>query len=345
MDTVTLAVSTRGPYVESVHRGSVAVVNQHGDLVYSAGDPDFLTFTRSTIKPFQAAPFVAADGPSATGFTEREIALMCASHSGEPMHVQAVRDMLEKIGCGEQDLHCGCHPPLHFTALELPVPPQAQFNQLHNNCSGKHAGFLAWCVMQEAPLYNYLNLDHPLQEAVRHSLSHFTGLPQQSLKQAIDGCSAPNYAMPLWRLAFAYARLAGGVADAEFGDTLNVLFHAMTAHPEFVSGAGRCEGRRRRGAGDRHPIAGYRDCDQGRGRRWTCPAMRGRGSATPARLVEIAAVVTAGSMESAANSQPARRGDWRNAAAGQAGGRLRGPTCFWFLPWQIRANARTDDQC
>lgn len=241
MDTVALAVSTRGQDVESVHRGSVAVVNQQGDLLYSAGDPDFLTFTRSTIKPFQAAPFVAADGPSAMGFTEREIALMCASHSGEPMHVQAVRDMLGKIGCGEQHLHCGCHPPLHFAALELPVPPQAQFNQLHNNCSGKHAGFLAWCVMQAAPLDSYLNLDHPLQKDVRHSLSHFTGLAQQSLKPGIDGCSAPNYAMPLWRLAFAYARLAGGVADAEFGDTLNVLFHAMTAHPEFVSGAGRSD--------------------------------------------------------------------------------------------------------
>jgi L-asparaginase II len=241
MDTVVLAVSTRGQNVESVHRGSVAVVNQRGDLLYSAGDPDFLTFTRSTIKPFQAAPFVAADGPSAMGFTEREIALMCASHSGEPMHVQAVREMLGKIGCGEQHLHCGCHPPLHFAALELPVPSQAQFSQLHNNCSGKHAGFLAWCVMHEAPTDSYLNPDHPVQKAVRHSLSHFTGLSQQALKQGIDGCSAPNYAIPLWRLAYAYARLACGVVDAEFGDTLGVLFHAMTAHPEFVSGAGRSD--------------------------------------------------------------------------------------------------------
>lgn len=241
MEPVPLAVATRGNDVECIHRGSVAVVNARGDLLYSAGNPDFLTFTRSTIKPFQAAPFVAADGPAAMDFTEREIALMCASHSGEPMHVQAVRDMLEKIGCGEHHLRCGCHPPLHFAALDLPVPPQSQFNQLHNNCSGKHTGFLAWCVQHEAPLDSYLDPDHPLQKAVLHSLAHFTGLSPHSLKRGTDGCSAPNYAMPLRRLALAYARLASGAADAEFGDTLSVLFHAMTSHPEFVSGAGRSD--------------------------------------------------------------------------------------------------------
>jgi len=238
MKHVPLIEVTRGHEVECTHVGSVAVVDTHGRLLYQAGDPHFLTFTRSTIKPFQAAPFVHEGGPAKFGYTQAEMALLCASHSGEAMHTDAVQSMLYKAGCDEHHLRCGCHIPMRYGANDR-VPAEEVFNQLHNNCSGKHAGFLAACVQHGYPLDNYLAPAHPLQQAVRAAVAHFAGLPEGELKMGIDGCSAPNYAMPLSRLALAYARLAQGALDDEYGDALGQLYQAMTGHPELVSGTGR----------------------------------------------------------------------------------------------------------
>jgi L-asparaginase II len=216
----------------------VAVVDIHGTLLYQAGDPHCLTFTRSTIKPFQAAPFVRDGGPARFGYTEPEVALLCASHSGETMHTEAVQSMLRKAGCDEHHLRCGCHIPMRYGANDR-VPQSEVFSQLHNNCSGKHAGFLAACVQHGYPLDSYLTPAHPLQRAVRASVAHFAGLAEGDLKIGIDGCSAPNYALPLSRLALAYARLAQGAPDAEYGPVLGDLYQAMTRYPELVSGTGR----------------------------------------------------------------------------------------------------------
>lgn len=235
-----LAEATRGGTLESIHYGSVAVVDTRGKLLYAAGDPDFLTFTRSSIKPFQALPFLQDGGPQRFGFGPREIALMCASHSGEPMHTDTVEGMLHKAGCDEHHLQCGCHLPARYAQGEAP-PAGMRFNQLHNNCSGKHAGFLAWCVQHGASLDSYLDPEHPLQQQIRRALAGVAGLMPGELVPGIDGCSAPNYALPLSRLAYAYARLAQGVHDAEFGHQFGPLFEAMTAHPELVSGTGRSD--------------------------------------------------------------------------------------------------------
>lgn len=234
-----LAEVTRGDHVESLHTGSVAVVNTRGDLLYQAGDPYFSTFTRSTIKPFQAMPFMRADGPARFGYGSRELALLCASHSGEKMHIDIVQRMLDKAGCGEHQLGCGCHVPLLYAVTDGLPPTGESYNQLHNNCSGKHAGFLAYCVQHGLPLEGYLEPTHPLQQAVKTSVAHFAGMRESDLKMGIDGCSAPNYAMPLSRLALAYARLAQGDSDATYGSALGDLYGAMTAHPELVSGTGR----------------------------------------------------------------------------------------------------------
>jgi L-asparaginase II len=241
MNHVPLVEVTRGNDVESIHLGSVAVVNTRGDLLYRAGDPDFLTFTRSTIKPFQAAPFLRSDGPAKFGFTTREVALMCASHSGEAMHTGAVQSMLHKAGCDEHHLRCGCHEPMVYAATGTLPPAGETYNQLHHNCSGKHAGFLACCVQHGYPLDSYLDPGHPVQQAVRASVAYFAGISESDLRMGIDGCSAPNYAMPLSRLALAYARLAQGGNDALYGSVLNNLYQAMTMHPEMVSGTGRSD--------------------------------------------------------------------------------------------------------
>ena len=236
---VPLALVTRGHATDSVHYGSVAVVDRDGRLIFAAGDPHYLTTTRSTLKPLQALPFVARGGVEHFGFGMRETALMCASHSGEPRHVELVAAMLERAGCSADDLQCGVHPPLYYTAREELPPADVRFSPLQHNCSGKHAGMLAYCRLCAHPASSYLEFDHPLQQAIRSAVAYMTGVAEDKLIAGIDGCSAPNYAVPLDRLAFAYARLATVAQDERYGAAPSRLAEAMTTHPEMVSGERR----------------------------------------------------------------------------------------------------------
>jgi L-asparaginase II len=235
---VALAVAIRGDAIESVHYGSVAVVDRGGRLLHAAGDPQFLTMTRSALKPFQAMPFVAAGGVERFGLSPEQVALLCASHSGEPRHVAAVAGMLASSGSTEGELQCGTHAPGYYD-VRGEVPPPPPYSPLAHNCSGKHSGMLAYCVLCGLPKASYLAFDHPLQQAIRRAVAHFTQTPEASLVAGIDGCSAPNYAVPLSRLALAYARLADAADDREFGRAPRIVADAMTAHPEMVSGEGR----------------------------------------------------------------------------------------------------------
>lgn len=238
---VPLVVATRGDFVESVYYGSIAVVSAAGDLVCAVGDSAFPVFTRSTLKPFQALPFVVDGGPTKFAFSSEQVALMCASHSAEPRQLAAIADMLVRIGCSEADLRCGSHTPLFYAATERAVPPDLVLHALQHNCSGKHAGFLAWCRQHGQPIDGYLEPSHPLQQAIRRALAQLVDCRESELRPGIDGCGAPNYALPLVRLAHAYARLASHAHGAPYGDELAALFTAMTAHPEMVSGEARTD--------------------------------------------------------------------------------------------------------
>lgn len=239
----------RGGTPESLHFGAVAVADARGKLLAAVGDPHTRVFTRSTLKALQALPFVRGGGPAQFGFSPQQLALLCASHSGEPMHVAQVQDMLDKAGVGYRQLQCGCHVPMF---VELGVgPAPAAVDERHHNCSGKHAGFAAYCVQHGLPLDSYLDAGHPLQQAIRRDVARVAGLAQEDLRMGIDGCSAPNYAMPLSALARSYARLASGARDTEFGDCFGALADAMTAHPGLVSGTRRNdEAFMRAGRGD-----------------------------------------------------------------------------------------------
>lgn len=235
-----LAEVLRGSAVESLHLGSVAVVDRRGNVLHHAGDPRVLTFTRSSLKPLQALPFVAEGGVEYFGFSTAQVALMCASHSGEPRHVDAVADMLSRCGCRAADLQCGVHAPGFYDARgELPPPPP--YSTLQHNCSGKHSGMLAYCVQHGFPTADYLDPDNALQRSIRRAVSAFTGVDEARLVTGIDGCSAPNYAVPLAALAGAFARLAVADVDPEYGPAPRRLVEAMTRHPEMVSGEHRSD--------------------------------------------------------------------------------------------------------
>jgi L-asparaginase II len=239
MNLAPLIELTRGGTRECLHFGAVAVVDRSGRLLAHAGDAHWLTFTRSTLKALQALPFMQGGGASHFGFSPQQVALLCASHNGEDSHVAQVQGMLDKTGLSYRALRCGCHVPGLFTQLETAPPPGLVYDERHNNCSGKHAGFLAYCVQHGLSLEDYIDPQHPLQQAIRRDVARAVGVQPQDLKMGIDGCSAPNYAMPLSALAYGYARLASGARDAEFGESFAALSEAMTTHPDMVSGQRR----------------------------------------------------------------------------------------------------------
>lgn len=231
---------TRGDTVESVHHGSLAIVDLDGRILFAAGDPERMTFTRSALKPFQALPFVAAGGIERFGLNGPETALLCASHSGEPRHVEAAASILAKAGNSAADLRCGTHAP-GFYEVRGEVPPPPPYSPLAHNCSGKHGGMLAHCVACGHDKAGYLESSHPLQREVRRAVALMSGMAETEMPMGIDGCSLPNYAVPLGRLALAYARLAAADGAGPYGNAPAALARAMTAHPEMVSGEGRSD--------------------------------------------------------------------------------------------------------
>lgn len=236
---VPVVETLRGGTREGLHFGALAVADAAGRVLAHAGDPHWLTFTRSTLKPLQALPFVDGGGAAHFGLVSAHLALLCASHSGEPMHVQQVDDILARAGVGYRRLQCGCHVPFFAELGAWPPPAPGSYDERYHNCSGKHAGFLAACVQHGWPLETYLDPAHPLQQAIRSTVADAVGLEEAQLAMGIDGCSAPNYAMPLAHLARGFARLASGARDARYGSAFARLAEAMTAHPDLVSGTGR----------------------------------------------------------------------------------------------------------
>ena len=235
---------TRGRVIESIHLGAIAVVDSQGALLHSYGDPHTVAFLRSSAKPFQALPFVERLGVEHFGFTPKELALACASHVTAQIHLDAVRGLQAKIGIRESDLQCGAHLPgdpamLKFV-IKNDITPTANFN----NCSGKHTAMLAHAKMRGLPLDTYLSPDHPVQRDILACFAEMSGLSRERIALGADGCSAPNFAAPLFNAALAMARLCDprdlGEARAA---ACRKITSAMTSHPEMISGPGEfdCE--------------------------------------------------------------------------------------------------------
>jgi L-asparaginase II len=230
--------------MESVHHGLIAVVDSNGKLIASHGDPNAVVFLRSSAKPFQAIPFVERGGLEHYGFTPRELSIACASHEGSDMHVQTIEEMQKKIGLQENHLQCGTHMPGDAQAFKSLVMKAQQPGPNRNNCSGKHTAMLAYAKMNGYSLDDYLNVDHPIQKAILATFSDLCLVPSHEIELGIDGCSAPNFAVPLHKAAFGFARLCDphDLPEAR-AEACRKITAAMTSHPEMVSGDGEfdCE--------------------------------------------------------------------------------------------------------
>src|SRR6185503_10532778 len=239
MTTGPLFEVTRGNIVESVHYGSIAVVDASGKLISAYGDPKEVAFLRSSAKPFQVLPFVEGGGVEYYGFTPRELSIACASHEGSDLHVQTVEGIQQKIGVDETSLQCGVHMPGDVAAFKSLIVNNKPPTPNRNNCSGKHTAMLAYAKMRDLPLENYLDLHHPIQQNILASFAAMSQLPVDAVKLGTDGCSAPNFAVPLYNAALAMARLCdpGGLSD-ERASACRKITSAMTTHPEMVSAYG-----------------------------------------------------------------------------------------------------------
>lgn len=232
---------TRGDIVESIHFGAIAVVEPTGRLVAWYADPSLVTFTRSSAKPLQALPFLENGGMSFFGLTLQEVALLCASHSGTDAQVAVIRSIQAKTGVSEDDLMCGVHTVYDRKTAEamrargeVPTPNR-------HNCSGKHTGMLAYAHMlgisTDPTAMAYIDPQHPVQRKILSTLAETVDLTPEDIHIGIDGCSAPNFALPLRSSALAFARICQpeGLSEAR-AETCHLISKAMLTYPDMIGG-------------------------------------------------------------------------------------------------------------
>lgn len=239
----------RGDIVESMHRVHVAVAHADDGLIASAGNPAHHSFVRSSIKMFQALPFVEAGGVERFQLTGEELALCAASHGGETFHVAAARSMLDKAGLTETALACGPHLPLHEATANALLCAGETAGRIHNNCSGKHAGMLAHCVQQQWVTNGYHKASHPMQQRVLTTLTRWMRIDTEDVDIGIDGCGLPTFAIVLDAVAEGCARFSAAVLSGERAPA--AIFNAMVTHPEYVAGTDQLDTDLMRAAGTR----------------------------------------------------------------------------------------------
>jgi len=229
--------------IESEHFGAAAVVDATGKLLAWYGNPKTVTYMRSTSKPFQALQFFERGGASFYHLTQQEIALICASHSGTDEHVAVAKSIQEKAGLNENDLQCGVHQPMYQPAAEALRQRGEKPTPNRHNCSGKHTGMLAFARLEKLPIDDYLSMEHPIQREILQTFAEMCNLAPEEVKLGLDGCTAPNFAVPLYNAALAFARLCdpknGSVLPPARAEACQLITSAMTASPEMVAGTER----------------------------------------------------------------------------------------------------------
>lgn len=230
-------VATRGTDIESRHRVHVAVVGADDSLIAGARDVTLVSSWRSCGKPFQVMPLLESGGFDELRWGDNELALSCASHGGEPEHVALAERMLSDIGLEEGDLACGPHDPLSARGMKMLRESGARLTRLHNNCSGKHAAMLARAHTAGWHTYGYERRDHPVQRCCLQSVATWSGLPEDQVGQAVDGCGVVAFALPLESMARAWSRLARAAHAKD--EIPGRIVHAIATRPFLIGGTDR----------------------------------------------------------------------------------------------------------
>ena len=240
MGNPVLVEAVRGGLVESRHGGAVAVADADGKAVLALGDVERPIYPRSAIKALQALPLIESGAADRYGLGAEELALACASHGGEPGHIATAERMLAAAGLDATALKCGTHWPLHQPSTQALARSGGVAGAIHNNCSGKHAGFLCVACATGADPATYIQPDHPVQREIKSVLENLAGAPIADSARAIDGCSVPTWALPLNSLARAFARFGSGKGLERARSQAAVrLREACAAKPWHVAGTGR----------------------------------------------------------------------------------------------------------
>ncbi|HKR00594.1 MAG TPA: asparaginase [Pyrinomonadaceae bacterium] len=228
----------RGSITESRHRGHIVAVDGDGQIMAQLGAPQTVTYLRSSSKPHQAIPLVASGAADRFGFTEKEVAICCASHNGEAIHTETVARMLEKVGMDPSALKCGVHEPYSAEAARELRERGEQPTVLHNNCSGKHTGMLALALHLGAPTETYDQPDNPVQLQIGHRIAQFSGVPLEDLAVGVDGCGVPTFGVSVRAMALMYARLVAVPVDFDEATrgACRRIVAAMSEYPEMIGG-------------------------------------------------------------------------------------------------------------
>ncbi|MES2958126.1 MAG: asparaginase [Pseudomonadota bacterium] len=253
-----LVEAWRGGAVESFHRGAVAVVDGDGSLVASLGDVERPVFPRSAIKLLQALPLVESGAAEHFGLSDEELALACASHNGEPAHTRTAAAVLTKAGLDDSVLECGAHWPYHEPSAHALAAAATAPGVLHNNCSGKHAGFVCLACLLAGPadprgfLAGYVRPEHAVMREVGAAVQAATGCDLSRAPRGVDGCSIPTYAIPLRQLAHGFARAASGIGLSRGRAAAAArLRRAVAQAPFMVGGTARFDTRVMEALGER----------------------------------------------------------------------------------------------
>jgi L-asparaginase II len=230
----------RGDVLESFHRGVICMVDADGKVIFETGDIQQVCFPRSALKLFQIIPLLESGAVEEFGFTTEEIAIMCGSHNGENEHLRVVKSILKKIGLDGKELKCGAQYPTLTEDRNRLIKTDKEPSDLHNNCSGKHAGFLAWCVFGGYDTEGYAEASHPLHKAILEVTAEMHEYPAEKMTVALDGCSAPIFSLPVYNQAVGFKNLLNA---ERFGEkrkqSCDTVIHAMISYPFMIAGRKR----------------------------------------------------------------------------------------------------------
>nr|WP_145406041.1 asparaginase [Paenibacillus xylanexedens] len=243
MESALLVKEYRAGVMECAHYGHICITDEHGRVVYSAGDPHFRAFTRSSAKPFQAIPGIRAGIDHHYNLEPQEIAIMASSHRSEPEHIRVLAQLAGKIGLGEECLICAPSYPLNEESRNDWLRAQGEKRRILHNCSGKHLGILGYSQMKQLDLSSYAEREHPVQQEILHTLAGLADIEVTDIQLGTDGCGFPVFSLPLSALASAYLKLACPdlIADAPTRAAVETITAAMNQHPLMVGGTNRVD--------------------------------------------------------------------------------------------------------